>query len=110
MYTSLTWRVWREGASYRLAWPNSVATPQVWEPNRKVQAARPGTPQRRANSRVDSLLVSRFSTEVEGFILASSRLSDERIRSHTARRPLVLINRDVKGIPRVLMDSGVGVS
>jgi LacI family transcriptional regulator len=54
-------------------------------------------------------LVSRFSTQVEGFILASSRLSEERIRFQAARRPLVLINRDVKGIPRVLMDSGVGV-
>jgi LacI family transcriptional regulator len=54
-------------------------------------------------------LVSRFSAQVEGFILASSRLSDERIRFQAARRPLVLINRDVKGIPRVLMDSGTGV-
>jgi LacI family transcriptional regulator, galactose operon repressor len=62
------------------------------------------------NPAQEEKLVSRFSTEVEGFILASSRLSDERIRSHTARRPLVLINRDVKGIPRVLMDSGAGVS
>src|SRR5882762_5134519 len=55
-------------------------------------------------------LVSRFSTQVEGFILASSRLSEERIRFQAARRPLVLINRDIKGIPRVLMDSGVGVA
>jgi LacI family transcriptional regulator len=55
-------------------------------------------------------LVSRFSNQVEGFILASSRLSDERIRLQAARRPLVLINRDVRGIPRVLMDSGVGIS
>jgi LacI family transcriptional regulator len=55
-------------------------------------------------------LVSRFATQVEGFILASSRLSDERIRLQATRRPLVLINRDVKGIPRVLMDSGVGVT
>jgi LacI family transcriptional regulator len=54
-------------------------------------------------------LVSRFSAQVEGFILASSRLSDQRIRFQAARRPLVLINRDVKGIPRVLMDSGAGV-
>jgi LacI family transcriptional regulator len=54
-------------------------------------------------------LVSRFSTQVEGFILASSRLSDARIRLHAARRSLVLINRDVEGIPRVLMDSGTGI-
>jgi LacI family transcriptional regulator len=61
------------------------------------------------NPQQEEKLVSRFSTQVEGFILASSRLTDERIRFQAARRPLVLINRDVKGIPRVLMDSGTGV-
>jgi LacI family transcriptional regulator len=55
-------------------------------------------------------LVGRFSTQVEGLILASSRLPDERIRAHAARRPIVLINRDVAGIPRVLIDSGIGVA
>jgi LacI family transcriptional regulator len=61
------------------------------------------------NPQQEEKLVGRFSTQVEGFILASSRLSDERIRFQASRRPLVLINRDVKGIPRVLMDSGAGV-
>jgi LacI family transcriptional regulator len=60
------------------------------------------------NPEQEEKLVSRFSTQVEGFILASTRLSDERIRA--ARRPLVLINRDIAGIPRVLMDSGTGVA
>ncbi|EIM30538.1 LacI family DNA-binding transcriptional regulator [Microvirga lotononidis] len=54
-------------------------------------------------------LVGRFVGQVEGLVLASSRLSDERIRAHAAQRPLVLINRDVDGIPRVLIDSGSGV-
>lgn len=54
-------------------------------------------------------LVGRFVGQVEGLILASSRLSDERIRAHASQRPLVLINRDVDGIPRVLIDSGSGV-
>lgn len=55
-------------------------------------------------------LVGRFSAQVEGLVLASSRLPDERIRAHAARRPIVLINRDVAGIPRVLIDSSVGVA
>jgi len=55
-------------------------------------------------------LVGRFSGQVEGLILASSRLSDDHIRAHAALRPLVLINRDVEGIPRILIDSGSGVS
>jgi LacI family transcriptional regulator len=54
-------------------------------------------------------LLGRFSGQVEGLILVSSRLSDDRIRAHAALRPLVLINRDVDGIPRVLIDSGAGV-
>lgn len=54
-------------------------------------------------------LVGRFAGQVEGLLLVSSRLSDDRIRAHAAQRPLVLINRDVEGIPRVLIDSSSGV-
>src|SRR5690606_7554375 len=31
-------------------------------------------------------------------------------RAHAARRPLVLINRDIDGLPRVLMDVGRGIT
>jgi LacI family transcriptional regulator len=55
-------------------------------------------------------LLSRFAGQVEGLVLCSSRLTDDRIRAHAALRPLVLINRDVEGIPRILIDSGTGVS
>ena len=54
-------------------------------------------------------LVGRLAGQVEGLILASSRLPDERVRAHAATRPLVLVNRDITGIPRVLIDSGSGV-
>jgi LacI family transcriptional regulator len=54
-------------------------------------------------------LVDRFAGQVAGVILASSRLPEARIRAHAARRPLVLVNRDVSGIPRVLIDSASGV-
>jgi LacI family transcriptional regulator len=62
------------------------------------------------DARQEDKLVARFSGQVEGLVLASSRLSEERIRRHAERRPLVLINRDVSGIPRVLIDSGRGVA
>ena len=55
-------------------------------------------------------LLSRFSDQVDGIILVSSRLPEEFIRHHAKARPLVLVNRDVKGIPRVLIDSGGGVA
>jgi LacI family transcriptional regulator len=59
--------------------------------------------------RQEAKLVGRFSGQVEGIVLASSRLSADHIRDFAALKPLVLINRDVPGIPRVLIDSGSGV-
>lgn len=60
-------------------------------------------------AREDKLL-SRLADQIEGVIVVSSRLSEERIRHHARARPLVLVNRDVRGIPRVLIDSGMGVA
>ncbi|OAM75942.1 LacI family DNA-binding transcriptional regulator [Devosia elaeis] len=55
-------------------------------------------------------LIGRFGGQVEGFVLVSSRLSDAQIVEHATRRPVVLINRDVEGIPRILIDSATGVT
>lgn len=60
--------------------------------------------------RQEDKLLGRFASQVEGLVLASSRMTDDQIRAHANQRPLVLINRDVSGIPRVLIDSGSGVS
>lgn len=54
-------------------------------------------------------LIKRFVGQVDGFVLVSSRLSEEQIRHHANQTPLVLVNRDVEGIPRVLIDSSKGV-
>lgn len=59
--------------------------------------------------RREEKLLGRFSGQVEGIVLASPRMSDEKIRAFAAIKPLVVINRDVVGIPRVLIDSGSGV-
>ncbi|CAH1653628.1 LacI family transcriptional regulator [Hyphomicrobiales bacterium] len=58
----------------------------------------------------EDVLVGRFTSQVEGMILVSSRLDEERIRLYAARRPIVLVNRDVAGIPRVLIDSATGIT
>ncbi|PCI54263.1 MAG: LacI family transcriptional regulator [Alphaproteobacteria bacterium] len=55
-------------------------------------------------------LAKRFSGQVEGLILVSSRLSDDRIRHYAAELPVILVNRDLEGIPRILIDSAVGVT
>ncbi len=53
-------------------------------------------------------LVERLSGQVEGMILVSSRLADEQIVDLHARQSLVLVNRDIENIPRVLIDSAAG--
>jgi LacI family transcriptional regulator len=55
-------------------------------------------------------LVGRFIGQVEGLILASSRLPEQRILAYAEQRPIVLINRDVAGVPRVLIDSSSGMT
>ncbi|MGV8950759.1 MAG: LacI family DNA-binding transcriptional regulator [Cypionkella sp.] len=59
--------------------------------------------------RQEDRLIDRLAGQVDGLLLVASRLSEERIRGHAVRRPVVLINRDVRDIRRVLIDSGQGV-
>jgi LacI family transcriptional regulator len=54
---------------------------------------------------LEDLLLGKLAAQVDGFVLASPRLSKQRIEAHAERRPLVLINRDIDGVPRVLTDT-----
>ncbi|MEU6849105.1 LacI family DNA-binding transcriptional regulator [Actinacidiphila alni] len=58
----------------------------------------------------EDLLVRRLTPQVDGFVLAASRMGEELIRQHARARPLVLVNRDIEGIPRVLIDTAGGVA
>jgi len=58
----------------------------------------------------EDVLLTKMAAQVEGFILAAPRLDEERVRAHAARRPLVLINRDIAGLPRILMDVDTGIT
>src|SRR5690606_2954294 len=57
----------------------------------------------------EDLLAAKFGLQVEGLILASPRLAEDKIRNHARRRPLVLVNRDIEGLSRVLIESTRGV-
>jgi LacI family transcriptional regulator len=57
----------------------------------------------------ETRLINRFTPQVDGLVLASSRLPDEALISHAKRKPLVLINRDIPRVPRVLVDSSTGM-
>lgn len=54
---------------------------------------------------LEDLLMTKLAAQVDGFVLASPRLDEQRIRHHAARRPLVVINRDLEDIGRVLVDT-----
>jgi DNA-binding LacI/PurR family transcriptional regulator len=54
-------------------------------------------------------LIDRLVMKVEGFVLASPRISDEKIQELANRTPVVLVNRDIVGIPRVLIDTASGI-
>ncbi|RZT27703.1 LacI family transcriptional regulator [Kribbella sp. VKM Ac-2569] len=58
----------------------------------------------------EAKLIARLAPQVEGFVLASPRLSEELIRELAATRPVVLVNRDLDGISRVLIDSSGGMT
>lgn len=55
-------------------------------------------------------LLVRFSDQVCGAILVSPRSSEDVIKAMARNIPLVLINRDIVGVKRVLIDSGQGMA
>lgn len=61
------------------------------------------------NPKREDVLLSRIAGQVDGIVLCSSRLPEARIRAVAAVKPLALVNRDVDGIPRVLIDTAGGV-
>jgi DNA-binding LacI/PurR family transcriptional regulator len=59
-------------------------------------------------SQQETTVVDRLTGAVDGFVLASSRLSDARLREVYAKTRLVVVNRRVRPVPGVLIDSAHG--
>lgn len=59
--------------------------------------------------RQEERLITQFSGQVDGVLLVSPRLSVEAIKAIAARMPVVLINRDIAGVPRVIVDNRAGI-
>lgn len=55
-------------------------------------------------------LLLRFSDQVSGAVLVSPRSDQATIESLAKVIPIVLINRDILGIPRILIDAGLGMA
>jgi len=54
-------------------------------------------------------LLAKLELRTDGVVLVSSRLPEEVIAERRKRHPLVLVNRDIADVPRVLVDSAPGV-
>ncbi len=52
--------------------------------------------------------LERLTKAVDGFVLAATRLSDSRIRELSADRVIALVNREVEGVPSVVIDNDEG--
>lgn len=61
------------------------------------------------NLRDEERLLSRFSGQVEGTILVSSRLDPALVQGFARSGPVILVNRDLEGLPRVLADYSEGI-
>lgn len=59
---------------------------------------------------MEAAAIERILPSVDGLVLATTRLSSERINDLASRKPVVLINRAVDGIPAILPDVERGVS
>jgi DNA-binding LacI/PurR family transcriptional regulator len=55
---------------------------------------------------LENELLTKLAAQVDGFVLVSPRSTPARIRDHASRRPLVLVNSDVEGLTRLLVDTG----
>jgi LacI family transcriptional regulator len=53
---------------------------------------------------------ARLAPSVDGLVLVTSRLSDEQIVDLADQRPLVVINRQVDGVPGIVPDIGPGIA
>ncbi len=56
------------------------------------------------SNRMEHDSLQRSLSVVEGIVLAGSRLSDSAIRTIAKQRPLVVLNRDVAGVPGIVLD------
>lgn len=53
-------------------------------------------------------IIAAMLPRVEGLIVASSRLSDEEIRTAVAGKPAVLLNRELPGMTSIVIDYSIG--
>ena len=62
------------------------------------------------SAELEADLIERMRPTIDGVVLAASRLSDAAIGRLAQTIPLVVLNRQVSGVPTVVMDTGAGMT
>ena len=58
----------------------------------------------------ESELVTRLARQVDGLVLCAARMPDEDLVAHRQQRPMVLINREIPGVPAITFDNEGGIA
>ena len=61
------------------------------------------------NPQFEERLIAQLLGQVDGVLLAFPRLSNDAIQRLAQQKPVVVIGRDVPGVPRVLVDTSPGL-
>ena len=63
-----------------------------------------------ASREIEARAVAELGAAVDGVVLAGSRLTDEQIIVTSRQLPVVVVNREIEGIPSVVVDTSTGVA
>jgi LacI family transcriptional regulator len=58
----------------------------------------------------ECVLFEKLSLQTDGIVIVGSRMTDKAIQEFAKRHPVVLVNNDAPGIPRVLIDTTGGIA
>lgn len=61
------------------------------------------------SAEVEATALAELPASVDGIVLAASRLSDTELAAIGQRVPIVVVNREIPGVPSVLIDTPMGV-
>lgn len=61
------------------------------------------------SAEIEERALAELSGSVDGVVLAGSRLSDDRLILISKRLPMVVVNREIEGVPSVVVDTSTAV-
>ena len=62
-----------------------------------------------ASAELEAIALAELPASVDGIVLTGSRLSDAQLVEATRRIPIVVVNREIEGIPSVVVDTSTGI-